>query len=147
MTGYYPYDLYDTCYLQGDLMTTQPRLPWVRARNNANARVAAARRRLWGHGEPPAPNQGAGVYPCGSTKAYYIWLNDTRVRAALHVPQDMYFEDADGDVSWFYAQTEKDLRPWFKEVAEAGALDILVYSGARRDACRYGEHFRTSAEN
>ena len=58
-----------------------------------------------------------------------IWSNSTAVRKAMHVPVDSYFFNGDNGEGMTYHVTEKDMRPFYKHVAAATELRVLIYNG------------------
>ena len=81
---------------------------------------------------PPAEPPRAVLHMCmhrcaGSTTV--AWVNATAVRKALHVPLDSYFFNGDNGAGMTYQLTEKDLRPFYQQVAASTQLRVLIYNG------------------
>lgn len=57
--------------------------------------------------------------PCGGTAVLPKWALRPEVKAALGVAPDAAFFDGDNGVGFTYIYTEKDVRPWYKSIAEA----------------------------
>ena len=51
------------------------------------------------------------------------------MRDALHVPTDSLFFDGDNGEGMTYKQTEPDLMPFYRKVAQKTSLKVLVYNG------------------
>ena len=56
-------------------------------------------------------------------------VDQPAVREALHVPSSSNFFDGDNGAGMVYRNTEPDLRPFYKHVANSTALRVLVYNG------------------
>ena len=76
-----------------------------------------------GHGWGGAVND----YVCGGGPAEHVWIEHKAVRKALHVPLDSYFYDSDGGGP--YHGSEKNLMPFYRDVAARTELRVLVYNG------------------
>eukprot|EP01130_Rhizamoeba_saxonica_P017347 TRINITY_DN8380_c0_g1_i1.p1 TRINITY_DN8380_c0_g1~~TRINITY_DN8380_c0_g1_i1.p1 ORF type:complete len:503 (+),score=91.19 TRINITY_DN8380_c0_g1_i1:204-1712(+) len=116
--GYYSYNLYDDCNANifnsyEDLLTRDYWGPSYTNSVNYNPPY------------PPFPGPG---YPCPGP-AMSIWLNQTSVREALHVPTDAYFFSGDNGAGFNYTLTEEDLRPFYAHVVKNTNLRVLVYNG------------------
>ncbi|KAJ8612248.1 hypothetical protein CTAYLR_002890 [Chrysophaeum taylorii] len=103
--GYYEYSLYDACIYEDGLR-----------RRRLHSRAASVNMR-------GALND----YPCGGGPALDVWVNQSAVRRALHVPVDSVFFEEDGDDS-VYTLTETNVMPIYRR-ASAEGLRILVYNG------------------
>ena len=68
-------------------------------------------------------------YVCGGGDAQTVWVNQSAVRAALHVPADSDFFNGDNGEGMVYTPSEKNLMPFYKEVAATTQLRVLVYNG------------------
>ena len=68
-------------------------------------------------------------YVCGGGDAQTVWVNQSAVRAALHVPADSDFFNGDNGEGMVYKPSEKNLMPFYKEVAATTQLRVLVYNG------------------
>jgi len=68
-------------------------------------------------------------YPCGGGPAMDVWVNQTAVRAALHVPSDSHFYSFDNAEGFQYTSTERNLLPFYAHVARETKLRVLVYNG------------------
>ena len=77
------------------------------------------------------PNGGAlNDYSCGGGVAQEAWVVHPAVMAALHVPADALFVSADNGVGMQYDLTEKNLMPFYRDVAENHPeMRVMVYNG------------------
>jgi serine carboxypeptidase-like clade I len=57
------------------------------------------------------------------------WLNHSDVKSALNVPSGASFFLTDNGVGFNYELTEKNLMPFYRDVAENTNLRVLVYNG------------------
>ena len=135
--GYYAYNLYDECGAENVLGSK--RFDWR----------AESRRKSWGMIPSTNPTSG---YPCGGkislplslldglfnthvlthdtgTGAMLKWLNHSDVKSALNVPSGASFFLTDNGVGFNYELTEKNLMPFYRDVAENTNLRVLVYNG------------------
>ena len=63
-------------------------------------------------------------------KTQEAWVVHPAVMAALHVPSDAVFVSADNGVGMQYDLTEKNLMPFYRDVAQNHPeLRVLVYNG------------------
>jgi len=67
--------------------------------------------------------------PCGGGGALAKWVNNSKVKAALHVSPLAYFFTGDNGVGFTYNLTEPSLVPWYKEVTAKSNLRIMIYNG------------------
>ena len=56
-------------------------------------------------------------------------VNQSAVRAALHVPTNSLFFSGDNGAGMTYVPTEKNLMPFYQHVAKNTSLRVLVYNG------------------
>lgn len=112
--GYYSYNLYDTCGAENVLSTKK--FDWREEPS----------RRSWGMIPSINPTEG---YPCGGTGAMLKWLNHSDVKSALNVPPGASFFLTDNGVGFNYELTEKNLMPFYRDVAQNTSLRVLVYNG------------------
>ena len=68
-------------------------------------------------------------YVCGGGSALNKWILREDVREALHVPTNSLFFDGDNGEGMTYKQTEPDLMPFYRKVAQKTDLRVLVYNG------------------
>jgi carboxypeptidase C (cathepsin A) len=111
--GYYGYNLYDECgaenILSADWRRPQTQKYW------SNVRV---------------PVGGAlNDYPCGGVGAMTIWLNQTDVLKALHVPDGAYFFLTDNGVGFNYTLTETNLMTFYHHLVHDTDVRVLIYNG------------------
>ena len=59
-----------------------------------------------------------------------VWVDHPEVRSALHVPLNSYFYDSDGGGP--YHGSEKNLMPFYQQVAKTTQLRVLIYNGCRK---------------
>mmetsp|Transcript_15072 Transcript_15072/g.20182 ORF Transcript_15072/g.20182 Transcript_15072/m.20182 type:complete len:404 (-) Transcript_15072:454-1665(-) len=123
--GFYDYNLYDDCTYENDLRRHRALtgrkafLPMSSHGRHSGARAAGA------------PNGGAlNDYVCGGGPAQEIWAIHPDVMAALHVsPNSAFFSGDNGD-GMEYELTEKNLMPFYQDVAlNHPELRVLVYNG------------------
>lgn len=132
--GYFAYGLYDDCIYQEGLKRRKRRLG---AASTAQPSSASLHRLGFGPtglplGAAPAsaPLSGAvNDYVCGGGVAQTVWTNQSVVRAALHVPLDSNFFDGDNGEGMVYRSTEKNLMPFYQQVAQETSLRVIVYNG------------------
>ena len=79
--------------------------------------------RLGDHNSPHENN-----YKCAGDVAV-TWSNASAVRKALHVPESSYFFNGDNGAGMTYHLTEKNLMPFYQQVAKTTKLRVLVYNG------------------
>mmetsp|Transcript_15495 Transcript_15495/g.31927 ORF Transcript_15495/g.31927 Transcript_15495/m.31927 type:complete len:491 (-) Transcript_15495:89-1561(-) len=107
--GYYEYALYDDCTYENGLLKGAARPQHTEWRGALND------------------------YVCGGGDAMEIYANVTEVRDAFHVSQDSYFFSGDDGVGFVYNLTEKNLMPFYKDVAVGKYKDkgvrVMVYNG------------------
>lgn len=72
---------------------------------------------------------GVNDYVCGGGSAMNAWILREDVRTALHVPINSLFFDGDNGAGMVYKQTEPDLLPFYRKVAQKTDLKVLVYNG------------------
>jgi len=110
--GYYDYALYDDCTYQNGLLKS-PYLAHLQ----------------WRLGDGGALND----YTCGSGEAMEYYVTVPEVRDALHVSQDSNFFSGDNGVGFNYTLTEKNLIPFYHDVAVGKYADknirVMVYNG------------------
>ena len=135
--GYYDYNLYDDCIYQDDLrrrrLSGRRSLAAIAAAAGTAAdddgfTVELARRTVL---PPTGRGYGAAVndYVCGGGPAQDVWVNQSAVRAALHVPTNSLFFSGDNGAGMTYVPTEKNLMPFYQHVAKNTSLRVLVYNG------------------
>ena len=135
--GFYDYNLYDDCIYQDDLRrrrlsTGRRSLAAIAAAAGTAAddgfTVELARRTVL---PPTGRGYGAAVndYVCGGGPAQDVWVNQSAVRAALHVPTNSLFFSGDNGAGMTYVPTEKNLMPFYQHVAKNTSLRVLVYNG------------------
>lgn len=125
--GYFAYALYDDCTYQNGLLRRErqpPRRASWRDAGRALSTRHAQRARL-GAAARGALND----YPCGGGPAMDVWVNQTAVRRALHVPLDSRFFSFDNADGFDYTSTERSLLPFYARVARETGLRVLVYNG------------------
>jgi serine carboxypeptidase-like clade 1 len=66
---------------------------------------------------------------CGGDAALTAWTADLKVRRALNVASDSTFLSGDNGVGFTYTYGEKDLRPFYKQLAARKNFRVLVYNG------------------
>jgi len=83
--------------------------------------------------DPDFMRLGAGVEQtldkCGGDSALGVWAARKDVRAALNVVADSGFFSGDNGAGFDYACTEKDLRPFYAQLANDKTMRLLVYNG------------------
>eukprot|EP01065_Artemidia_motanka_P037852 TRINITY_DN46758_c0_g1_i1.p2 TRINITY_DN46758_c0_g1~~TRINITY_DN46758_c0_g1_i1.p2 ORF type:complete len:493 (+),score=153.40 TRINITY_DN46758_c0_g1_i1:76-1554(+) len=110
--GYYGYNLYDACWYQNlDL-----KAGWRSSQD----------RSFWG---PPRLGESLNGYPCGGPGALDVWVKHATVKKALHVAADAQWFSGDNGAGFNYKLTEKNLMPFYKEIALNTSLRVLVYNG------------------
>lgn len=77
-------------------------------------------------GEHNSPNENN--YKCVGDSTV-LWSNASAVRAAMHVPLQSYFFNGDNGEGMTYHVTEKNLMPFYQEVAAKTELRVLIYNG------------------
>ena len=144
--GYFAYALYDE-YVQRESNPQSPglacdclliRRSHLAARCPAGTYIAPppqppsspAKRRYWSS-MPPTRTVGGALndYPCGGVGAMLTWLNQSAVKAALHVPEEATFFLTDNGVGFNYNTTEKNLMPFYQRVVKDKEMRVLVYTG------------------
>ena len=69
-------------------------------------------------------------YACGGGPATNVWVNQSAVKAALHVPADAVFFIGDDGEGMVYESTEKNVMPFYRELAASSDdVRVLVYNG------------------
>ena len=138
--GYFAYGLYDDCiYQEGlrrrldDHQTSPAALPSSSpSRRNKQKLPSADTLAMLGFAPNGLPLELGGAvndYICGGGDAQTIWTNQSVVRKALHVPTDSNFFNGDNGAGMVYKSTEKNLMPFYQEVAKTTKLRVLVYNG------------------
>ena len=111
--GYYDYALYDDCTYENGLLLSP-------------ARPAHT---LWRGEIGGALND----YSCGGGDAMEVYANVSAVRDAFHVSPEAYFFSGDNGVGFNYTLTEKNLIPFYKDLAVGKYKDlgvrVMVYNG------------------
>lgn len=132
--GYFGYALYDDCIYQEGLRRRRRRLDASLGRSERRVerteRVAAVATTEAGGGVPVRGHGWGGAlndYVCGGGDAYLKWIASDAVRTAMHVPLNSYFYDSDGGGP--YSGSEKNLMPFYHQVAATTDLKVLIYNG------------------
>jgi serine carboxypeptidase-like clade 1 len=135
--GYFAYSLYDDCIYSEGVRRRRRRLQ-AQSRGDAASPLAQlgfevdeagrampvpARAKLGDHNSPTENN-----YKCVGDSTV-LWSNASSVRVALHVPVDSYFFNGDNGEGMTYHLTEKNLMPFYQEVAKSTKLRVLIYNG------------------
>ncbi len=115
--GYYGYNLYDECGAENLLLSTDRRY-WSAM---PATRTAAA--------DGPGFGGALNDYPCGGVGAMLKWLNNSAVKQALNVPTGAKFFLTDNGVGFNYSITERNLMPFYRQLAAQGQVRVLVYNG------------------
>lgn len=68
-------------------------------------------------------------YPCGGGPAMDVWVNQSAVRKALHVPLDAHFYSFDNAEGFVYRSTEKSVMPFYRHLALETDVRVLIYNG------------------
>ena len=121
--GYYGYNLYDECGAENLLLSAtrdRDRRYWSAMPPTRTAAVDG----------PAVGSTGAlNDYPCGGVGAMLKWLNTSAVKHALNVPASAKFFLTDNGVGFNYSITEKNLMPFYRQLAAEGQVRVLVYNG------------------
>jgi len=121
-TGYFEYHLYDMCVF------TDPNLPQG---DQPEEEEKLATRSLQSTGVEPDPiGGGMNQYPCGGGGVVSDWVKTPEVRKAFGVASDAFFLSADNGVGMHYKQTETNLIPFYRELAQKhDDIRVLLYLG------------------
>lgn len=68
-------------------------------------------------------------YPCGGGPAMDVWVNQSAVRKALHVPLGAHFFSFDNAQGFVYRSTEASLLPFYRHLALRTDVRVLIYNG------------------
>jgi carboxypeptidase C (cathepsin A) len=68
-------------------------------------------------------------YPCGGGPAMDIWVNQSAVRKALHVPANAHFYSFDNAEGFKYVMSERSMMPFYKHLATETDVRVLIYNG------------------
>jgi len=128
--GFYEYNLYDECWYENAFLA--PKRKWTHTLNPTEPR-----RSYWGPPHIPSLSSLSlhssvsqlNDYSCGGPLAMTIYLNNSIVREALHIPLDAFFFSQDDGNDFNYTLTERDLQPFYIHVATNTQLRALVYNG------------------
>eukprot|EP00301_Raphidiophrys_heterophryoidea_P007010 c12769_g1_i1.p1 GENE.c12769_g1_i1~~c12769_g1_i1.p1 ORF type:complete len:549 (+),score=114.78 c12769_g1_i1:1347-2993(+) len=136
---FYEYNLYDECWYQNGLGLKQFS-SWSHPIQKLPRRTFWGPRLHTGNGGDERGNENdieekegltaaLNDYPCGGSGAMVVYLNSSIVRQLLNVPLNDYFFTGDDGVGFNYTLTEKDLRPFYVQVARNTNIRALVYNG------------------
>jgi hypothetical protein len=114
---FYEYDVFSECWYDGDFAPPIAVPEFLRGRGGRKSRVSIGGKEF-----------------CGGDAQLYKWVNLPQVRRALNVPLNAQFHDGDNGVGFRYDLTEKDLRPFYRQLAQkkssaSDKIRVLVYSG------------------
>ena len=118
--GFFDYALYDECPA-GTYIAPPPQ-------SSAAPRAQNRRARRYWSSQPPVSGA-LNDYPCGGVGAMLKWLNQSAVKAALHVPPKATFFLTDNGVGFNYSLTERNLMPFYQRVVQNKEMRVIVYSG------------------
>jgi len=125
--GYFAYGLYDDCIYQEGLRRRRRQLG-VRGDGHVTIAAGSIAHQL-GFQSEDFVGGAVNDYVCGGGDAQTIWTNQSAVRKALHVPLDSDFFNGDNGEGMVYHLTEKNLMPFYQQVAKTTKLRMLVYNG------------------
>jgi serine carboxypeptidase-like clade 1 len=121
--GYFAYGLYDDCIYQEGLGRRR------RLSVAPHGGLSEGHAALLGFADHRAVGGAVNDYVCGGGVAQTLWTNVSSVRTALHVPVDSLFFNGDNGEGMVYKPSEKNLMPFYQQVASETALRVLIYNG------------------
>eukprot|EP00054_Salpingoeca_dolichothecata_P001865 m.21002 g.21002 ORF g.21002 m.21002 type:complete len:508 (-) comp12598_c0_seq2:103-1626(-) len=120
--GYFSYNLYDQCYTQ-DVIKNANERSYTQSKGSCPANDPDC-----DSSSPQEVNFFSNGYPCAGD-VYMLWLNQSSVRTALHVPVNANFFSGDNGVGFNYELTERNVLPIYKRVLSETDLRVLSYNG------------------
>ena len=123
--GFYDYNLYDDCIYQDDIRRRRRQLT-----TSTTTPIAVPSLAHLSSAANPAIGAAVNDYICGGGPAQEDWASQPSVLESLNIPDNAVFFSGDNGVGMNYTLTEKNLMPFYIDIAlNHPEIRSLVYNG------------------